>query len=833
MSSAPELDPMAACCFHCGDELEAAAAIHDVVGEELRAFCCHGCLGAARLIHDLGLFNYYDRREVPNAASRPPDPRSSAAFEQFDDEAIQRSFVTQEPGGDLTATLSVSGMRCAACSWLLEERLARLPGVSEAQFGLGTRRARVRWNPSVTRPSEILGCIAELGYAAAPFEPDADEAIVRADRRAALKRLGISGLGSMQVMMFSAALYLGSGTDLDAPHRDLLRFASWLVATPVLVFAGSPFLQGAWRDIRVRTVGPDVPIALALLLAYLASAWATVNRQGETYFDSVCMFIFLLALARTFESDLRARAELRIRSLGHRVPRIAHLIEGAEQRDVPLTSIQLGDELLVRPGEIVPADGLVVEGRSEAIESLLTGEPSPVGKASGSPVLAGSENLDGTLRMRVERLGASSTVEQIATLLDRAQLGKQPIAQLANRLARVFLSSVLAAACIVALVWWQVDPSRVVPIVIAVLIATCPCALSLATPAALAAATHGLAAKGLLITRPHVLDALARVTRVVFDKTGTLTESTPALRRVEPVRAGVDAAEALRLAARLEEGSTHPIARAFRAAQGELGPAHVSPSDSAPPESEPGRGMAGRIEGRRLRLGRADWSLALSNGGRVASDDTGDPRVCLADEGGAIAWFDLDVPLRRDGEIVTQWLNQQGYATAILSGDPSGAAVSAVSERLHLSEAHADASPAAKVEKVDQWIAGGDVVLAVGDGVNDAPLLGRAQVSVAMGSGSDLARLSADAVLLDDRLTTLPLALCWARSAKRVIRQNFAWALAYNLCVLPLAATGMLPPYAAALGMSLSSLLVAGNSLRLCRAPRDRQEASPWALSTS
>ncbi|MBW2290503.1 MAG: cation-translocating P-type ATPase, partial [Deltaproteobacteria bacterium] len=726
--------------------------------------------------------------------------------------------MTLEENGERSATLSVGGMRCAACSWLLEERLARVPGVSTAQFGLANQRARVRWDPEVIALSAILAHIAELGYRAEPFEPDAEEALLRGERRAALRRLGASGLGTMQVMMFSVALYAGAFADLEAVHRDLLRFASLVVTTPVLAYAGLPFLTGAWRDLRAVRIGPDVPIGLALLGAYAASAWSTVTGSGEVYFDSVCMFIFFITLGRALERDLRARAELRIRSLQRRVPQIAHRLAAGEagevEEDVPAASLTQGDLASIHPGEYVPADGLLIEGQGEVSESLLTGEESPVLKQPGSPLFAGSENLDGTLQMRVERTGAASTLQQIATLLDRAQLEKPPIAELADRLARVFLTSVVAAALAVGLMWWWIDPSRIVPVVISVLIATCPCALSLATPTALAAATHGLAARGFLITRGHALEALARATRVVFDKTGTLTAATPMLRAVHPIREQFDAGQAIRLATELEANSNHPLARALRAAAPSSARRRA---DAAAAETfvEPGDGVSGKLEGRILRFGRPEWSAALSETELElppgASPDFGSTAL-LADEHGGLAWFEFEMPLRPNAGAVMSWLKEQGYASSLLSGDPSQKSVAAVARELEIEDASAGVSPEEKLAVLDDWIANGDIVVAVGDGVNDAPLLGRAQVSLAMGSGSDLARLGADAVLLDDRLATIPLALAWARNARKIMRQNFAWALAYNLCVLPLAAAGLVAPYLAAIGMSLSSLLVVGNS---------------------
>ncbi|MDP6979092.1 MAG: heavy metal translocating P-type ATPase [Myxococcota bacterium] len=828
-------------CFHCGEPVAGDDAVFSMVAEQRRGFCCHGCLAATELIHGLGLDAYYERRESAAAEALTRTNAKAEALARYDDPALQRRFVTWDDDGHCTATLSIGGMRCAACSWLIEERLARLDGVLRANVGLASGRALVEWDPSRVELSEVLAAIGALGYRAFPYEPDLAEAMLKSERRASLRRLGVSGLGTMQVMMFSVALYVGAFGDLEAAHRHLLQVASACVATPVLFYAGWPFLAAAWRDVRLWRIGSDVPIALALVTAYGASVLATVQGQGEVYFDSVCMFIFFITLGRTIERSLRTRAELRVRNLVGRVPQAARRVEGGGVYDVPVADLAPGDVVKVETGERVPADGVLLSGVGEVSEALLTGEPTPLTKQAGDALLAGSEVLDGSLRLRVERTGAASTLQQIASLLDRAQLEKPPIAVLAGRVARIFVSAVIAAAVAVGLAWWWIDPTQVIPVVVAVLIATCPCALSLATPSALAAATHGLASRGFLITRGHALEALAGVSRVVLDKTGTLTAETPVLVDVQLVSTKLTRGEALRLAQRLEHRSNHPIARALRDLEG----ADVDRSDpglqavDAFARSEPGMGVEGEVDGRRLRLGRPEWAA-----GSGASTPKGAPElagsvpmtsILLADEREALAWFVFEMPLRPGAEAMVGDLGVLGLQSSLLSGDPSQAGVDSVARRLAIEDAVGNASPEEKLARIETFEASGDHVLAVGDGVNDAPLLGRASVSVAMGSGSDLARLRADAVLLDDRLGTIPLALRWARRTRRVVKQNFTWAVVYNLCALPLAAMGVLAPWQAAIGMSLSSLLVVGNSLRL-RSDSSRELAGSeesWARSTS
>lgn len=820
-------------CFHCEDTmLEVEAVVAEVAGER-RVFCCQGCHAAAELIHGLGLDAYYAQRDAPVIGARAATRTDPRALERFDDPVVQKRFVSWDDEGLCTASLTIGGMRCAACSWLIEERLARFDGIAVAHAGLADGRARVTWDPAKCELSEILGAVARLGYRALPFEPDREEALLRAERRAALRRLGVSGLASMQVMMFSLALYLGAFGDLEAEHRQLLHWASALVATPVLAYAGWPFLSAAFRDLRFRRVGPDVPITLALLVAYGASLYAMARGEGDVYFDSVCMFIFFISLGRFVERDLRSRAELRVRQLVGRVPRVARRLRGEGDEDVPVDDLASGDLVEVEAGAWVPADGVAISSRSAVSEALLTGEPTPIEKTPGDAVLAGSEVLEGTLRLRVERTGAASTVQQIAGLLDRAHLEKPPIAVMASRVARRFVTAVLLIAAAVALAWSFVDPSQVVPVVVSVLIATCPCALSLATPSALAAATHGLAERGFLITRGHVLEGLTRIRRVLLDKTGTLTAETPTLAAVRVVRDGVCERDALRWARALEQGSNHPIARALRSRVGGHG---AEATDSSSPlqvlpsrhQVEVGAGVTGEVEGRNLRIGRADWAGASRT--RLPGAEPGaapTTSVVLCDERGALAWFDLETTVRAGAPTMVRTLSALGLQPAIVSGDPSSEAVETIAHALGIEDATAEASPEQKLARIDAMEGEGQPVLAVGDGLNDAPLLARASVSIAMGSGSDLARLRADAVLLDDRLESIPLAIAWARRTQRVIRQNFAWALLYNASVLPLAAAGVLAPWQAALGMSLSSLIVVGNSLRLRRPANPRPGSEP------
>jgi len=773
-----------------------------------------------------GLDAYYRHREgrAPNPSDTVPD--ELRALELFDDPDLQRDFVHPEEGDSLSASLSVEGMTCAACAWLIERHLLRQPGVLTVHVGLTSHRARVAWDPMRTRISAILSAIRELGFGAHPYEPDRQEEMLRREQRQALRRLGVAGLATMQVMMFAVGLYAGALQGISDPMRDLLRFVSLLVATVVVFYSARPFFRAAWRDIRVRQPGMDVPVALAIGSAYAASAWATITRSGEVYFDSVCMFTFFLGLGRYLEGRMRLQSDAQVRGLLSRTPQTARRLGEPGEEQVPVRALGEGDLVSVRPGETIPADGRVIEGESAVSEALWTGEARPLVKGIGDFAIGGSQNMDAPLTLRVERAVGQGTLAIIQSLLDRAQLDKPRVAHMADRLARGFVTAVLIGAAAVGAVWWQLAPERAFWVVLSVLVATCPCALSLATPAVLAAATNRLANTGFLITRGHVLEALSRLDAVVFDKTGTLTNATPKVETVVVLGAR-DRADVLDRARALEAQSEHPIARAFAAlddATDELPAALPVPTpalDVAEREANPGRGVGGRLDGDRHRLGQQSWVSELFDDPDAVGDlkppSDDESWLLLGNTTGPLAWFSLRTTLRPSALPAVTRLREQGVESALLSGDPSLRAVAEVAEQLGIESVHAGASPEAKVRVMKEMQTGGALVAAVGDGVNDAPLLGQAQVSVAMGGGTDLARVSADAVLLCDDLEALATAIDVARQSQRIIRQNLTWALLYNITVLPLAAGGFLAPYAAAIGMSASSLLVVANALRIHR----------------
>lgn len=799
-------------CFHCGLPNPPGNAYTTAVFGVPRAFCCPGCVAVADLIAQSGLGEYYRYRDRPGARPGPEMAAQVNDLLRYDQPALQKTFVRDDGTGLRRVTLALRGMRCAACVWLIERHLRRQCGVVDVAVNLANEHADLCWRDADTTLSALLVSVAQLGYAAQPYRPDWQEAARRAEYRAALRRLALAGIGAMQVMMYAVGLYAGAIQGMEEAHRDFLRIVSALVTTPIVVYSARPFFAAAWRDLRNRRLGMDVPVSLAIAVAYGASLAAIVLHTGEVYFDSVCMFVFLLSLGRFLEMRARHRAGAAVDAALRRAPETATRLGAGGQEVVTPYELAAGERVLVKPGETVPADGRVVDGCGWVNESMLTGEHWPRSKAPGDAVVGGTQNGESPLVVAVERVGADTVLAGIVRLMDRAASDKPPIARLADRVAQVFVPSVLLLAAFVAVAWWRIDPQQAFWVTLSVLVVSCPCALSLATPAALTAATGGMLRRGLLVTRAHVLEGLNRVTHVVFDKTGTLTEGRFRLARVVPVGA-VDPKQGLAIARALESHSEHPIARAFRAEN--AGPEVTASGVTA----AAGLGVAGNVGGRAYRLGGAPWVAELAGSTPPAPAPDGDDiRILLGDAAGPVCWFALEDTLRPEAAAAVLRLRVLGFAVEVLSGD-APAAVRSVADVLGIGRFVAGATPATKLAHVRSLQADGAVVLMVGDGINDAPVLGAAQVSMAMSGGTDLAKVRADAVLLKEDLGAIVEALQLARSARRVMLQNLTWAAVYNAIALPLAALGLVTPYWAALGMSISSLLVVLNAVRLGRLP--------------
>jgi Cu2+-exporting ATPase len=691
---------------------------------------------------------------------------------------------------------------------------------------VATGRLRVRWRKDACEAADVLRALHAIGYPAWPYDAARHSRQLQQSGRALGRRLFVAGLSMMQVMMYVAPAYLAGdavneGT-LDTAMAALMQWASLLLTLPAICYSATPFFRGAWSSLRARTLGMDVPVALGIAAAFGASVIATWRGRGDVYYDSVTMFIFLLLCSRWLELSARRKAASALERMQHGLPASASLLAGwpsaRSATVVDAAALKAGDVIAVKPGEAFAADGDLIEGATVADLSLLTGESAPQAMAAGASVPGGALNAGHAVLLRVTRAAGDSTLAGLLKLVEKAGSGKPAIALWADRVASWFVAALLLLA-VAAWLWWHwADPARAWPVAIAVLVVSCPCALSLATPSALAAATDRLLAQGILVVQPHVLETLHRATHIVFDKTGTLTEGKPAVRRVVRLGpgAGPDNRAALQIAAALEAHSAHPIARAVMAAAAEGGIA--SRWTALDVHETSGQGLEGTICGQRYRLGNAAFVAAIAGqdaGG--AADSEGMTAVYLGSDGAWLACFYISDALRTDAQQTVDYFRAQGKHVVLLSGDRDVLARQ-VAGQLGMSMVQGDCLPHQKVAYVQQLQRRGAVVAMVGDGINDAAVLGSADVSFAMGNGAALAQAHADAVLLNGRLHAVADSARCAARAMRVIRQNLAWAMLYNATAIPAAAMGLLNPWLSGVGMALSSAVVVINAMRLRKA---------------
>ena len=797
-------------CFHCGNRLSARHRAHFVaVDGKNEPVCCAGCEAAAEYILSQGLGRFYQFRRTPVSPPLPVERDWSA----FDRPAALTRYTHAAADGSRELGAQLEGLHCAACVWLIENSLQRESGITDVFVNLGEGRAYLRYDPDKLPLSGVLHALHRIGYRPRPISYLGGAPDRSGERRLALKRLAVAGFGMMQVMSFAAALYAGTLDGIAPDIEQFLRYVSFLVASAVVLYSAQPFFISAWRSLRARSLGMDVPVALSIGIAYGWSVWTTLRGHGAVYFDSAVMFTFLLLLGRSLEMSLQHRAALRHDSLNRLLPETVLRLCGARAERVTPDELRCGDRIRVLAGERIPADGVICTGVAEVDESLLTGESMPRVCQAGDEVTAGTIDVNGILEVTVARVGQDSRLAEIARLVDRARAVKPPIVELADRVAGGFVGAIVLLALAAGVYWWYRDATQVLPVVLAVLVVTCPCALSLATPAALAAAGTRLSRAGLLVARSRGLERLAHVDTVIFDKTGTLTRGQPRIERVELMQQQVSSTRCLLVASALEAFSTHPVARAFATTAGGLEAVGVV--------TVPGRGLEGEVDGVRYRIGQADYvteGMARLRPRVATSAQEGQSIILLGDREQLLAAFLVADTLRVEASEIVRQLQDLGLTVRIASGDRE-AVVRKCARQLQISEAHAEMTAATKLALLRALQIQGHRVLMVGDGINDAAILAAADVSVAVGSGADLAQVNADMVLIGESLASLPQAITTTRRMLSVMRQNLAWAAIYNLASVPLAVCGWLDPWMAAVGMSLSSLLVVINALRLLPPP--------------
>ncbi|MBC7435540.1 MAG: cation-translocating P-type ATPase [Bdellovibrionales bacterium] len=753
-----------------------------------------------------------DDRQEWEAFSRPADSK----------ETVEAAGIAKSTPRAWESFVAINGMYCAACSLTVEQALLSVPGVESASVNSASQMARVVWLPGRTQPSQWFSAVTRAGYSAVPVADPLQDLARAAASRMMLWRLLVAGFCMMQVMMYAVPAYLAAPGEMTDEMARLLRWASWVLTLPVILFSCKPFFSSAWRDLRAGTVGMDVPVALGILIAFAASSVATFDSAStlfsEVWFDSVTMFVFFLLGGRLLEQRLQSRTAGALEALSRRLPASVERRDAAGSFEtVAVRRLLPGDVIRVSPGEAFPADGVILEGLTQVDEALLTGESQALPRQPESLVLAGSHNLTGVVLVQVLHTGKATRYAGIVSLMQEAASGKPRLARLADRVARPFLAAVVLAALAAGAWWWMVDPSRAIGVAVAVLIVTCPCALSLATPAATLAAAGALARRGILVRDLQALESSAAVDTVVFDKTGTLTQDRMSVGAVH-TRTGFERTGALQLAAALARHSLHPGSQAISTAMPE------TPWVATNVEERAGQGVQGLVAGpsacneshpAALRLGSAAWCNA------PASPRPHDVlQVHLADQQGWLATFDLDEVARPDAQPTIAALLKRGLRVQLLSGDQKHA-VKRLASRMGIESSWGDRSPQDKLAHVESLQQAGHRVLMVGDGINDAPVLARADVSMSFANAAPVSRARADVVVMGGELGAVATLIHQARLTQRIVRQNLAWAAAYNAVCVPLAIVGWMPPWLAGLGMAASSLGVVLNSSRLSRLHAD------------
>jgi P-type Cu2+ transporter len=798
-------------CFHCGEPIPDNLNLIVDIDNQAQAMCCYGCEAVAKQLIEFGLTDYYRHRT--NLPQKPESliPEDLKKLITFNDPQIQAEFVDDIDNSSKEARLIIEGISCPACVWLIESRIANLKGVKQVSVNYSTQRCRIVWQENKIALSDILIAIAHLGYKALPYNHKQRELYYENERKAQLIRLGIAGLFGMQVMMIAIALYFGEASGIEEHYRIFFQWISLLLTLPVLIFSGHSLFAGALRDIRNKRLGMDVPIALGLSIAFCSSLWATYQHSGHVYYDSIVMFIFFILGGRYFEFMSRKKSTAYLDKTSSILPLYATRINSLEENEsVELNKLSVSDKILVKPGEVIPADGTIYEGHSSVNESIITGESLPITKYAGMNVIGGSTNNESPLYIRVKYIGEQSVLSHISRIIDKASSNKPATVQLANKIVSVFISVLLLVTCCVAFYWYHVDPSQWLKITIAVLVVSCPCALSLATPTAMSSAASTFMRNGIALINNDSIENISKSNCFVFDKTGTLTKGKLELAHIDIVNDHFNKEDILNIAATLESASEHPLAKAIcNSAK------NTAPKSAKNIINHPGLGISGLID--------EEWFLGTEyfiKDNCLEKNFYQEPsmlslrKIYLANTKSVVAVLYFIDDIRDTSSNLINYLKQQGKRIILMSGDHHSI-VRETAIELGIDEHYAELKPENKLDYIAKLQQQGHQVCMIGDGVNDAPAFAQADVAIAMTEASDITKLNADMLLLNDKIDTLKTMLKIALKSNHTIRINFIWALAYNLTALPFAMMGYIAPWMAALGMSLSSLLVVINASRI------------------
>lgn len=801
-------------CFHCQLPIPAGADYRLEIDGKSRPMCCPACVAAAQLIVANDLTHYYEYRDVCDIKDLELKPRKAQSASQREFEAWAQpeyqAKYTRQIDDFVEAELIVSGVRCAACVWLLEKYLSSIDGVKSVNVNFASHRCYVSFDPKEVKLEQIFSTIFELGYQPYPYVASVEEALYQQERRSMLKAIGVSAIAIMQVMMFTIGLYAGAFEGIEPVFEKLLQWSSLIVITPVVLYSARMFYVSAWRDFKNNKAGMDLPVSLAIIAAYVASLVNTVWLEGEVYFESVAMFVFFLLTSRFIELNARRQQAASTNELVSVFPDYALLVDGQGTQTVLLSALKPGDIVLVENGAVIPTDGNIVQGQTQIDESAFSGESLPLRKAVGDSVFAGSVNVQNPFELKVTSVPENSLLSNMVRLTERAATDKPPMAMLADKVAGYFVMIVLACALSAWVYWEFTEPSLALGVVLAVLVVSCPCALSLATPVALSVGNKALLINGLMPTTGRLLGGLAQIDTVLFDKTGTLTDGKLDLWQIIAL-ADVSEDRLLHYASQLEQGVNHPLAKVLQEK------ALESESTAQAIEFEQlnviqGGGVEGYYRGHLYRLGNAEYAGVDEQTAKAQVENA--INVFLVEQGKPIGLFVFKDSPRADAAKAVAQLKAMGLSIHLVSGDGEQNCAN-IAKALEIESHRSGMKPEDKIDYLKALSRQSHKILMVGDGINDAAALKQAHVSIAIHDACEFVQAKTDGVMLGARLTQIVKAIDIAHRSKSIIKQNIGWALAYNLSALPLAAAGLIPPWLAALGMSLSSLIVLMNSWRI------------------
>ena len=806
-------------CFHCNEALPRGINLTVEISQIQQPMCCIGCQAVAQTIVDNGLTQYYAVRTEPAQKGQSLVPEQLQKNKLLDEAVLQSEFIYQEDDYK-EAILTIDGISCAACAWLIEMQLEKLEGLIKINVNATSQRATVKWQDDALKLSDILHAIEHIGYQALPFKANEAELRNKKQSKAFIKRLGISGILMMQIMMIAFGLYFGAFSEMAEHNKVYLRWVSFILAIPIIFYGAFPFYTGAIKAIKAKRLSMDVPVSIAIILAFSASAWATITQQGEVYFESVSMFTFLLLIGKFLEFRARSHASQVSANLLKLMPMTATKVilssdgisEESQSKEVLVAAKQLiqGDLVIIKPGEVVPADGIITSGVSQLNEAMLSGEQLPINKTINDNVFAGTINGDGNITVQVKQATNESFLSQLIRLSEQAQAHKPKIAKLSDKIAQYFVALILLTSIATAIYWQQHLPEEAFWITLSVLVATCPCALSLATPTALTCATTHLNRAGIMIKSGHVMETVPKINCFAFDKTGTLTTGEFTINKIELVNSesSFNQEKILAIAAALEAYSEHPIAKPFAEYRD-----YSLTAEEVKVHS--GQGVTGTLKNIDYAIGKYSWLAKTMSFDKNQAQSFSDASCILIANKQVIAAFYLIDNIRDDAFDTISNLNRENR-TLLLSGD-SQMACDTIAQKLPVNTVLGGLSAQDKMEQLKQAQKQGYKVAMTGDGVNDSPVFGAAHISIAMGCGADITKSGADVILLNNKMASIETLIKVAHKTRRIILQNYLWAFGYNAIVLPLAVAGYITPYMAVIGMSASSILVITNSLRLLK----------------